>query len=120
MFGRCEYLCTFVMSNKHTHTHISIMGNQNFKLKSAQRQWIIKVDSTAGSRNFYIPTLKPSGTAFWFHVGQFIQKHEIKSVKYIGRHMTYDHWGNDTEEIFETINRKFPTELIEAFNAEWK
>ena len=105
---------------KQTQKHISNMANANFKLKQPQRQWIIKVDSTAGSRNFYIETLKPTYGAFWFWVGQFIQKHEIKSIQYIGRHMTYDHFGNDTEEIFETINRKFPVELIEAFNNEWK
>ncbi len=94
------------------------MSDKNFTLKTPTRHWIIKVDSTAGSRVFYIPKLKPSYGRFWFHVGQFIQGHRIKSIKYIGQHLVKDHWGNDTEEIFETSKRVFPQELIEAFNNE--
>ena len=96
------------------------MSNGNFTLKTPQRDWIIKVETTAGSRVFYIPVLKPTYGRFWFFVGQFIQGQRIKSIKYIGQHFVKDHYGNDTEEVFENINREFPTDLIEAFNAEWK
>tara|TARA_R100000951_G_scaffold62296_1_gene52310 strand:- start:1403 stop:1690 length:288 start_codon:yes stop_codon:yes gene_type:complete len=92
------------------------MSDKNFTLKKPRRFYIIKVDSTLGSRVFYITKLKMSYIKFYFEVGQFIQKAHIKSIKYIGTYLIKDHWSRDTEEIFENSKRVFPQELIETFN----
>lgn len=92
------------------------MSDKNFTLKKPRRFYIIKVDSTVGSRVFYITKLKLYYGDFYFQVGQFIQKAHIKSIKYIGTYLIKDHFGNDREEVFENSKRVFPQELIETFN----
>jgi len=92
------------------------MSDKNFTLKKPRKFYIIKVDSTHGFRLQYIPKLKLTYGEFYFYIGQFIQKAHIKSIKYIGTYLVKDHFGNDTEEIFENSKRIFPQDLIEAFN----
>jgi len=92
------------------------MSDKNFTLKKPRKYYIIKVDSTHGTTLKYITKLKLNYGDFYFQVGQFIQKAHIKSIKYIGTYLVKDHWGRDTEEIFENSKRVFPQELIETFN----
>jgi len=94
------------------------MSDKNFTLKKPIKHYIIKVDSTHGSRLHYVPKLKMNYGDFYFQVGQFINGARIKSIKYIGTYLIKDHWGRDTEEIFENSKRVFPQELIETFNNE--
>jgi len=96
------------------------MSNSNFTLKNPHKIYILQVVTNHGAKIFYLPVLKPTYSRFWFFVGQFIQREEIRSIKYIGVRLIKDHWGNDIEETFADSNRVFPQELIESFNNEFK
>jgi len=73
----------------------------NYELKNPRKYYMWSIKSGCKCRRImFTINLNPKPIDFYHQIGQFIES-PIKEMKLIGYKLVKDHYGNDTEEIFE-------------------